>query len=372
MHDGRNNHSIIPTPIAMHHRDSYTRGFTLTEVMFAVILLGIGFIMVAAMFPVALRQTKLSLDETIAAQLGRSALGAIEVMASDNLSVRYDPLDRSATPALVSDAGTGKYSTLLPTDGNVEVFHGALANTYQLPTSGAVGLQETRTWESFKGVSILKSDPRYAWTMVYRRDGNPANPPSTWGDIAQVYIFLMERAEPPFAGTPPVAAPATASDVAFYAQAPFLPNLAPKPIRLILTERTEDQDLPDLVTFVDTVTDSYVTPPSIDDGAFIVVSRDPTARGKVYRVGPRAEGVTPASYELLPGWDMPVTDPAVVSGNDNLPARAIGTGIADADQGQWGMIFGKGYSPGAALSAAPVFEGNNMAVYMYVGFVRVH
>src|SRR5689334_12002195 len=39
-------------------------GFTFTEILFALMILGIGFIMVAAMFPVAIRQTQQTVLET--------------------------------------------------------------------------------------------------------------------------------------------------------------------------------------------------------------------------------------------------------------------------------------------------------------------
>ena len=42
-------------------------GFSFTEVLFAVMILGIGFIMIAAIFPVALSQTKLTTEEAAAA-----------------------------------------------------------------------------------------------------------------------------------------------------------------------------------------------------------------------------------------------------------------------------------------------------------------
>src|SRR3954452_20235990 len=49
-------------------------GFSLTEVMFAVIVMGIGFIMVAAMFPVSISQSRLTVEETTAAALARNAM----------------------------------------------------------------------------------------------------------------------------------------------------------------------------------------------------------------------------------------------------------------------------------------------------------
>src|SRR5215469_9432106 len=42
------------------------RAFTFLEVLFAVIVLGIGFIMVAAMFPAALKQTQASVEDVSA------------------------------------------------------------------------------------------------------------------------------------------------------------------------------------------------------------------------------------------------------------------------------------------------------------------
>ena len=44
-------------------------GFSFVEVLFAVIILGVGFIMIAAVFPVAIRQTKSTIDETSAATI---------------------------------------------------------------------------------------------------------------------------------------------------------------------------------------------------------------------------------------------------------------------------------------------------------------
>src|SRR5690242_13993425 len=46
--------------------------------MFAVIVLGIGFIMVAAIFPVAIQQTKTTADETVAAAAARTAATQLE------------------------------------------------------------------------------------------------------------------------------------------------------------------------------------------------------------------------------------------------------------------------------------------------------
>src|SRR4051794_17151072 len=54
------------------------RGFTFTEVMFAVILLGIGFIMLAGMFPVAIQQTQTNVEESTASTLAQAAAHYLE------------------------------------------------------------------------------------------------------------------------------------------------------------------------------------------------------------------------------------------------------------------------------------------------------
>src|SRR5258706_10317533 len=54
------------------------RGFTFSEVMFAVILLGIGFIMLAGMFPVAIQQTQTNVEESNASTTAQTAAHYLE------------------------------------------------------------------------------------------------------------------------------------------------------------------------------------------------------------------------------------------------------------------------------------------------------
>src|SRR4051794_18261964 len=76
-------------------------GFSLTEVMFAVIVMGIGFIMVAAMFPVTISQSRLTVEETTAAALGRNAFAATSLTAQGGDLVTPGPL-LPATDLLVA------------------------------------------------------------------------------------------------------------------------------------------------------------------------------------------------------------------------------------------------------------------------------
>src|SRR5689334_21831744 len=63
---------------ALRNRKS---AFSLTEVMFAVIVLGIGFILIAAIFPVSISQSRLTIEETSAAANARSALSVTSRVA---------------------------------------------------------------------------------------------------------------------------------------------------------------------------------------------------------------------------------------------------------------------------------------------------
>src|SRR4051812_48286821 len=51
------------------------RGFSFVEVLFAVMILGVGFIMIAGVFPVAISQTQTSGEETVGSAVGRSGAG---------------------------------------------------------------------------------------------------------------------------------------------------------------------------------------------------------------------------------------------------------------------------------------------------------
>ena len=65
-------------PVAPYQRfRRQPAGFTFTEVLFAMMIMGIGFIMLAAMFPVAVRQVQASVEDASGAAVGQSAVRMI-------------------------------------------------------------------------------------------------------------------------------------------------------------------------------------------------------------------------------------------------------------------------------------------------------
>src|SRR4051794_10456175 len=58
-------------------------GFNFSEVLFAVMILGIGFIMIAAIFPVALLQSKTTVEETVASTAARGGVNFVQTAANN-------------------------------------------------------------------------------------------------------------------------------------------------------------------------------------------------------------------------------------------------------------------------------------------------
>jgi hypothetical protein len=110
-------------------------------------ILGIGFILVAAIFPVGLAQTKSNFDETQTASLARSAAATLERLARES-----DFTNSSISP--LQQPGTTNTLTRIAQDN-----------------------------------MISPADPRYAWVGLYRRIvGN--------NRTAQIILFVVNRSQP--------------------------------------------------------------------------------------------------------------------------------------------------------------------------------
>jgi prepilin-type N-terminal cleavage/methylation domain-containing protein len=112
---------------------SLRRGFSIVEVMFAIMVLGIGFIMVAAIFPVAIQQSQLNVD---------TATGRLVAISGAYQTVPLLQLGKA-------DLGTGT---------NSQFWRG-----YQI--NNANHLQEM-----IQSQTVYAADPRYAWGGVVYAD----------------------------------------------------------------------------------------------------------------------------------------------------------------------------------------------------------
>jgi hypothetical protein len=118
------------------------RAFSFAEVMFAVAILGVGFVMVAAVFPLAAEQTRSNADEAVAACLSRDAISTIQNMT---------------------------YATDYPDNGGITQ---AFADV-------------TPLWNEVSTSAIDQADARYAWIPFFSK-------PTTNG-LVRVTVLVVRR-----------------------------------------------------------------------------------------------------------------------------------------------------------------------------------
>jgi prepilin-type N-terminal cleavage/methylation domain-containing protein len=230
-------------------RPTRPRGFTLTEVMFAVILLGVGFIMLAAMFPVAIQQSKSNVDESEAASIARGMANVAQQLGQYTTSTN-----------LFKPTGTLVYSIADPQyDGTNK-----LLDSYNL-------------WKSLSGDLINANDPRYASVLLYKRAANSYS--------AQLFVFVTQvrtRSQYSQAQDFNVAAPATYC------------NLQARGVNVSIADGT-----PDTITF------NGGDFNAVAEGCYVVIANDTGSsgwmNGRVYRVGSYVGGTT---WQLMPGNDF--------------------------------------------------------------------
>lgn len=136
------------------------RGFSFIEILFAVMILGIGFIMIAGIFPVAISQTAASQDESIAATLGRSGVSMMSNIPGGRALFAAD-LARSTS-----------------TD----------------PIWPRVYRFEGTTYDLIKGNLILPDDPRYAYIPLICRYRDANGQPASTAQAIIVAVQVGRRA----------------------------------------------------------------------------------------------------------------------------------------------------------------------------------
>ncbi|HEV7301519.1 MAG TPA: hypothetical protein VGN72_19300 [Tepidisphaeraceae bacterium] len=316
-------------------------------------VLGVGFIMIAAVFPVAIRQAQGTVEETTAARVLENAAATLPNLITVN---NANPLD------LLTDSFN---------------YTGALsaAGAYYAPRDprqpAALG---TTLWDRTKGSFIDSADPRFAWTFFYRRDQEllPKAPHVIYGvstirnrptfDAQDLLRFDSTAATP---------TPDDADEEQPWA------TLQPKLIRVILVNRADGPDTVEVLPAVRTAPTPVLNltrvgggnvpvdevpdyTPAVGEGTLIIVSDDnvaapydgapfdPTSpylpgtlNGRSYRVVGRSS--TPASvggtvWDLAPGSDL-------ASDKENLPPDpADRDAPADAPRSAIAFILGRGYA----------------------------
>lgn len=342
----------LPLHPARTRSANEARGFSFTEVLFAVMILGVGFIMVAAIFPVAIQQAKTSTEETTAAAVSRGGANYFEKIAFDNIMPATNNV--VVGPNFDYDAAPGPGNR--PGDGQT-------------------------VWTRLRGNLVVTSDHRYAWIPFYRRAGTPGPPdptspnPVPWSPYAQVFMIPVQvRNRSEYASDfPPT----------------VLQRMAP-PTRIgqpIITVNIANAD-PDTITFTDINQATVAT-----EGAYVLVAdvggcselapyvpavqsqMRYELQGRIYRLGnPRGAAANNGAYqqwELMPGNDFepvgfdtdnnPVTPKVPISSLTGALVFVVGRGAT----GNTSMNSGAPGNPPANL------EGNGQDVAAYTTFISV-
>ena len=134
------------------------RGFSFAEVMFAVVILGIGFIMVAAIFPVAIQQTQQTSDDSASASVAREASNAIAALP---FTIPSSTSYAGQTVATITYPSS--FPLLPPTVKNYFGTGVVAPPAVMVPFVGA-------RFNAIAASLILPSNPRLAYIPFYMRD----------------------------------------------------------------------------------------------------------------------------------------------------------------------------------------------------------
>lgn len=323
-------------------------GFSFVEILFAVMILAIGFIMLAAIFPVAIGQSQATREEAVGAVTARNAtatvrptLGVLAAVVPTNAPPTYMPAtdvpDPAVTPVVLPFTTLSRPRVLSMHDPRIA----ALRNNL---------------WNGVRAASVSTADSRAGVTFVWSRAGLVADP--------TLIAFPVQSRNQPTFGVDDLTEK-TAGSVNYDA------NLCPVPVKVALTY-TADGGTATVsnVTTADVAGDTYNAnlPAYSDDvdamgravaGAYLVISDDRTpddwsgtpslsvceageANGRIYRLGTEtARTATSATYSLDPGG-------AMASAAEDLPKAGVTL------QPIAFIVGGRGYANPAAGDFAPV------------------
>jgi type II secretory pathway pseudopilin PulG len=227
------------------------RAFSFIEVLFAVILLGIGFIMIAGIFPVAIQQSAASANENEGTLVCRDAMSMIQSVA--------------ATPTSLTGGTIFPISTNGTTTGVLQAFTPTQTN--------ALGPG-----------AFFTADKRYGWVGFYSRDSNTS-------PYAQFTIVALHNEDfPEYNGQLPIF--------------PSTPSTATPPFGTVYTIQSDPTDPTQII-----ITGGPAGPSSAVTGAFVLIQfATPTAgsaynplNGRILRLGTDVGG---GKFQLQPGFDL--------------------------------------------------------------------
>lgn len=307
-------------------------GFTFIEVLFAIIILGVGMIMIAGILPVAIKQQSDTRDEMLGKTVTENAYASLYPIIQNNPSA-FVPTNFSAAdpPSPAAPYAQGDFSSIgdlhtllnrlvtLPVDTrqerigkvvplNFEVTNEAdLRGTFNNP-------REFYAFDSIAGSRVLSADPRFQYMAFYRRDQD-----ARFIRLILVAMKLQNTDQRGYFGYGTDGENTLKNEKINADNGPFLFDVE------IIDQTLE----PDRLVFRNP-DPNYVD--AIGPGAFIIIadSRAPGGNrdlqrpfrnnGRVFRLGAQRLDVdgTGNTYDLATGFDLP----SASNGPDGIPNTA--------------------------------------------------
>jgi hypothetical protein len=359
------------------HPRPRARGFAFTEILFAVMVLALGFIMIAAMFPVTIRQTQSTMEEATAASVAKGAIDYLQTIASED---RFPFTVPVTTP--ISHTGAPDPTLDRPAfdaDASVPAEVVSLKKVMYTNPRG-LGNTQIASWGGFPAYSLVRGNmidprnPRVAWVPLYRREYN--------SPFAQVFVIVVQsRNRDQYV---------PAADLTGQFPDRTYSDLDPPPASAVTEYATLDPRRIVVGVEWDNTAKHGVIKIEPDfralaaPGAFIVIARDPNSyktqtskagqwdvgksNGRIYQLGNPIDEAA-GTWEITPGSDMTRTNTADQSklnfGDDNdlplvTPESAAST-IA--------YIIGRGYTN--PNTAADGYSGPAQEIGVYTGYIHI-
>jgi hypothetical protein len=339
-----------------------TRGFAFTEILFAVMVLALGFIMIAAMFPVTIRQTQSTVEETVGAHLAKGAVDYLQGIASDDLFPYTCPPRTGVIPPqpdLNQQARFVSFKDIMRYDVSINPPPLAWGRPDPDPTKTDL----FPAYYTVRGNMINANNPRTAWIPFYRREAN--------SQVAQVIVIAVQsrnRDQYLAQQTPTqMYTDFNRPDPAFpppgFPPAPAVPAATLEPQR-VGVDVTFDAGTGHGVVQLDAAGRGRAAP-----GAYLVIALDPTTHptsnrvgqstGRVYQLG-NAIDEAGGTWELNPGSEMirTQTPPTTLSASDD---NDIVGGTA--------YLIGRGYAD--PVDATQGYAGPAQDIAFYTGFISI-
>jgi len=314
---------------------SARRGFSFTEVLFAVMVLGIGFIMIAAMFQVTIRQTQNTMGDTQGANEAQAAMAYLQSIGTNqNFPPTVPGANKPAQVFSLKDAPN--------------------------PSAGPGGKPG---YVAAKGNMVNLDNPRLAWLPLYRRGVHTVAGVTVPDSFAQVFVIAVQSRNRPqyntgFRNPQPysdfnVPPNAGSGDVA---------PLDPKAVQVTVVYNTTTKH--GELNFLPLGT----SPPWAAPGAYVIIADDPNANepsmregqsnGRIYQLSDVVDEKN-QTWGLMPGSDM----------IHNGAAKAIGGDDNDIVKPAGAYMVGRGYTN--ALSASDGYSGPSQDLGVYTGYIQI-